>query len=90
MTLGNKLLALRKKSGMSQEEVSDGLGVSCQAVSKWKTDQTTPELAKVELLSKLYNISYYYPISESHNVFSENTYYKIYEAIETAFSKLEL
>jgi transcriptional regulator with XRE-family HTH domain len=53
MTLGNKLLALRKKSGMSQEEVSDGLGVSCQAVSKWKTDQTTPELAKVELLSKL-------------------------------------
>lgn len=66
MLLGEKLLNLRKKAGLSQEDVADKLGVSRQTVSKWETDQTVPELAKVKLLSQLYNISYNYLISGSH------------------------
>jgi transcriptional regulator with XRE-family HTH domain len=66
MSLGEKLLGLRKKEGLSQEDVADKLGVSRQTVSKWETDQTVPELIKVRLLSKLYNISFDYLISGSH------------------------
>lgn len=63
MSLGEKLLNLRKCSGLSQEEVADKLGVSRQTVSKWETDQTVPELIKAKMLSQLYNVSYDYLIS---------------------------
>jgi len=66
MALGEKLLYLRKKSGLSQEEVAEKLGVSRQTVSKWETNQTVPELIKAKLLSQLYNVSYDYLISGSH------------------------
>jgi transcriptional regulator with XRE-family HTH domain len=65
MSLGEKLLDLRKKAGFSQEEVADKLGVSRQTVSKWETEQTIPELIKAKLLSQLYNVSYDYLISGS-------------------------
>lgn len=38
MSLGEKLLSLRKKKGLSQEEVADLLHVTRQTVSKWETD----------------------------------------------------
>ncbi|GAA0716696.1 helix-turn-helix transcriptional regulator [Clostridium malenominatum] len=66
ISLGEKLLDLRKKAGLSQEDVADRLGVSRQTVSKWETDQTVPELIKAKLLSQLYNVSYDYLISGSH------------------------
>ncbi|WP_026889570.1 helix-turn-helix domain-containing protein [Clostridium beijerinckii] len=66
MPLCDKLLDLRKKAGLSQEDVADKLGVSRQTVSKWETDQTVHELIKVKLLSQLYNVSYDYLISESN------------------------
>lgn len=66
MSLGEKLLDLRKKAGLSQEEVADKLGISRQTVSKWETDQTVPELIKGKLLCQLYNVSYDYLISGSH------------------------
>lgn len=66
MSLGDKLLDLRKKAGLSQEDVADKLGVSRQTVSKWETNQTIPELIKVKLLSQLYNVSYDYLINGSN------------------------
>lgn len=66
MSLGERLLHLRKKAGLSQEDVAEKLNVSRQTVSKWETNQTVPELIKAKLLSQLYNVSYDYLISESH------------------------
>ncbi|MCB2297878.1 helix-turn-helix transcriptional regulator [Clostridium tagluense] len=66
MSLGENLLDLRKRAGLSQEDVADKLGVSRQTVSKWETDQTIPELIKAKLLSELYNVSNDYLISGSH------------------------
>lgn len=57
MTIGNKLLELRKKRGLSQEEAAEKLGVSRQTISKWETDQSTPDFDKLSLICKLYNIS---------------------------------
>lgn len=65
MSLGEKLLQLRKKAGLSQEDVAEKLNVSRQTLSKWETDQTVPELIKAKLLSQLYNVSYDYLISEN-------------------------
>ncbi|MEY7998906.1 helix-turn-helix domain-containing protein [Clostridium sp. Mt-5] len=66
MSLGENLLYLRKKAGLSQEAVAEKLNVSRQTVSKWETGQTVPELIKAKLLSQLYNVSYNYLISGSH------------------------
>ena len=62
MTLGEKLFVQRKKAGLSQEEVADKLDVSRQTVSKWETNQSTPELNKAKLLCQLYGVSYGYLI----------------------------
>ena len=57
MDLANKLLELRKKKGLSQEEVADQLGVSRQTVSKWETGVSTPDFDKIGPLCELYEIS---------------------------------
>lgn len=57
MNLGDKLLELRKKKGLSQEEVAYELNVTRQTVSKWETNQTTPDFDKIAPLCKLYDIS---------------------------------
>ena len=57
MELYEKLYELRRASGMSQEELAEKLGVSRQAVSKWESGATQPELSKLIELSKLYSLS---------------------------------
>lgn len=57
MILADKIINLRKKSGMSQEELADKLGVSRQAVSKWESMQSIPDLDKIVKMSKLFNVS---------------------------------
>ena len=44
MTLGQRISLYRKKLNISQEELGARLGVSRQAVSKWETDLSTPDL----------------------------------------------
>lgn len=57
MILADKIINLRKKSGMSQEELADKIGVSRQAVSKWESMQAIPDLDKILKMSKLFNVS---------------------------------
>lgn len=57
MSLGEKLLKLRKKKGLSQEEVADILHVTRQTISKWETDQSMPDFDKVVPICNLYEIS---------------------------------
>lgn len=57
MNLGEKLLSLRKKKGLSQEEVADLLHVTRQTISKWETNQSVPDFDKVVPICNLYEIS---------------------------------
>lgn len=57
MDLGNNLSQFRKKSGLSQEEVAEKLGVSRQTISKWETNDTIPDIYQSKKLAKLYHIS---------------------------------
>ena len=47
MSLGEKIALLRRQSGQSQEALADRLNVSRQAVSKWESGASVPELDKL-------------------------------------------
>ena len=57
MTLGQRIQQLRKEHGMSQEALGEQLGVSRQAISKWESDNTIPEIDKLIALAKLFGVS---------------------------------
>ncbi len=57
MNLGEKLYELRKEKNLSQEEVADKLNVTRQTVSKWETNQSTPDFDKIVPLCELFEIS---------------------------------
>ena len=57
MILADKIIRLRKKNGWSQEELADKMNVSRQAVSKWESAQTIPDLAKILQLGKLFCVT---------------------------------
>lgn len=57
MTLGEKITDLRKKSGLSQEELAITLGVSRQAVSKWELGDATPDTDKIIALADYFNVT---------------------------------
>lgn len=57
MKLGERLYNYRRKKGLSQEDVAAKLNVTRQTVSKWETDQTLPDLDKIESICELFEIS---------------------------------
>ena len=57
MILSEKITEERKKNGWSQEELAEKLSVSRQAVSKWESAQSTPDLQKVIRLAELFQVS---------------------------------
>ncbi len=57
MILADKIIRLRKKNGWSQEELADKKGVSRQAVSKWESAQTIPDLEKILQLGTLFGVT---------------------------------
>lgn len=44
MDFGKRIQELRKKSNLSQEELSDKVGVARQTISKWELNETSPDL----------------------------------------------
>ncbi len=67
MTLGEKIYRLRTEKNLSQEAFGDCLGVSRQSVSKWETDQSTPELEKIIAISELFGVSTDYLLKDGTN-----------------------
>ena len=57
MTIADRIQSLRKAKGMSQEELADAIGVSRQAVSKWESEQTTPDLDKIVVMSDVFEVT---------------------------------
>ncbi len=57
MILAEKIMEERKRNGWSQEELAEKLSVSRQAVSKWESAQSIPDLQRVIQLSELFGVS---------------------------------
>mgnify|MGYP001035169363 FL=1 len=51
MNIADRIQQLRKSRGISQEQLADSIGVSRQAVSKWESAQSVPDIEKIILLS---------------------------------------
>lgn len=57
MILADKIIRQRKKNGWSQEELAEKMEVSRQAVSKWESAQTIPDLEKILKLGNLFGVT---------------------------------
>lgn len=57
MELNERIAAARRAAGMSQEQLGEALGVSRQAVSKWESGQTKPDLEAVGKMCELFHLS---------------------------------
>ncbi|MEX1307318.1 MAG: helix-turn-helix transcriptional regulator [Eubacteriales bacterium] len=51
-----RLVTLRKRAGLSQEELADRIGVSRQAVSKWERAESSPDTDNLIALAKTYGV----------------------------------
>lgn len=57
MNIGERIQSHRKDAGMSQEQLGEKLGVSRQAVSKWETGESLPELDKIILIAQVFGVT---------------------------------
>ena len=57
MKLSEKIIELRKASGMTQEELASKCNVSRQSISKWEADIALPETEKLLILGELFHVS---------------------------------
>jgi transcriptional regulator with XRE-family HTH domain len=57
MNIADRIQSLRKSKGISQEELADAIGVSRQAVSKWESEQSIPEIDKVIIMSDFFEVT---------------------------------
>ena len=55
--IADRLIELRKKNGLSQDELADKLSISRQAVSKWERGESLPDTENLIALSRLYSVS---------------------------------
>lgn len=94
MDLSLRLQELRKEAGYSQEQLAEMLGVSRQAVSKWESGQTNPDINNVGRLSEIYGKSTDYIIfgteREPEIIYKDKIVYqdKIIYQEKKAFQKL--
>ena len=90
MNMADRIQYLRKTNGISQEELADKVGVSRQAVSKWESEQSLPDLGKIITMSDYFGVTTDYilkgiePVADKEQKSSEITSKILYIA-STAF-----
>ena len=90
MNMADRIQYLRKTNGISQEELADKVGVSRQAVSKWESEQSLPDLGKIITMSDYFGVTTDYilkgiePVADKEQKSSELTSKILYIA-STAF-----
>ena len=93
MAISDRILELRKIKGISQEELAENIGVSRQAVSKWESEQSVPDLEKIILLSNYFNVTTDYLLKgvESNNqAIRKNNNIHIFNVVATTLTILGL
>lgn len=90
MNMADRIQYLRKGKGISQEELADKVGVSRQAVSKWESEQSTPDIEKIIIMSDFFGVTTDYilkgiePAADNEQKGKETTS-KILYILSTAF-----
>ena len=72
MTIGERLLKLRREKNISQEELANELDVSRQTISKWETDQSMPDFDKIVPLCNYFGITSDELLTGNSNIVEKN------------------
>ncbi len=83
--IGEKLRKYRKDLGLTQQEVAEKANVSAQAVSKWESGESMPDIFNLKSISDIYNIS----LDELLETKSDTTFKKDIKNFEYRLKKLE-
>ncbi len=67
MILADKIIKLRKQNGWSQEELALRLNVSRQAISKWESTASIPDMDRILKMSTLFGVSTDYLLKDDHD-----------------------
>lgn len=57
MTLGEQIRFLRMKESITQEGLAERLNVSRSAIAKWETDNGTPDISNLKMISQMFAVS---------------------------------
>ena len=68
MTLGQKLKEIRKRFGLSQENLAEIMNVSRQAITKWETDEGLPDISNLQELAKVFNLTVDYLLDNDNSL----------------------
>lgn len=68
MTLGEKLKEIRKRFGLSQEQLAEIMNVSRQAITKWENDGGMPDVSNLQELSKVFGITVDYLLNDDNQL----------------------
>lgn len=93
MTIANRIQNLRKTKGISQEQLAEKIGVSRQAVSKWESEQSIPDIDKIILMSDFFNVttdSLLKGIETSQDINEKKTDANIFTVVATALNFIGL
>ena len=68
MTLGQKLKEIRKRFGLSQEQLAEIMNVSRQAITKWENDGGLPDVSNLQELSKIFGVTVDYLLNDENGL----------------------
>lgn len=68
MTLGQKLKEIRKRFGLSQEQLAEIMNVSRQAITKWESDAGLPDVTNLQELSKVFGLTVDYLLNDENQL----------------------
>lgn len=90
MNMSDRIQYLRKSKGISQEELADKVGVSRQAVSKWESEQSTPDIKKIIIMSEIFEVTTDYILKgiEPVNMTNRKTIYSLYFGFAIIFATI--
>ena len=57
ISFGSRLRALRKKAGLTQEELAEAIGVHLNTISRWENNSDSPNMLKLKLIALALNVS---------------------------------
>lgn len=89
MTLGQKIAQKRKELGLSQEALGEQLGISRQAIYKWESNATLPEIEKLIALSRIFSVSVGWLLGEEEPAPAEDEAPSSHELNETQLQMVQ-
>lgn len=57
MEIGNKMIQLRKRDNLSQEDLAQKVGVTRQTISKWELGETSPDISQAKKIANVFHTS---------------------------------